>query len=156
MQQDPHDQKPPDQEPPPGGPPPAGGLPPTYAGPPIAYPPPGMPGSQDERTWAMLCHLAAFSGFIVAGVGAVVGPLVVWLIKRETYPLVDDQGKEALNFNITVLLAGIACFILVFVIIGIFLLLALAVYWVVMTIIAAVQANKGIAYRYPLTLRLVT
>ena len=115
----------------------------------------------DERTWALLGHLSAFSAFIVAGIGCVLGPLIIWLIKRDTLPFAGDQAKEALNFNITVMLAGLALWIVTIITLGIGLLLtlplglALFAYWLVFTIVAAVNANNGIRYRYPLTLRLV-
>jgi len=115
----------------------------------------------DERTWALLGHLSAFSAFIVAGIGCVLGPLIIWLIKRDTLPFAGDQAKEALNFNITVMLAGLALWIVTIITLGIGLILtiplglALFAYWLVFTIVAAVNANNGIRYRYPFTLRLV-
>ena len=115
----------------------------------------------DERTWALLGHLSAFSAFIVTGLGCVLGPLIIWLIKRDTLPFAGDQAKEALNFNITVLLAALGLWIITIVTLGLGLLLtiplglALFVYWIVFTIIAAVNANNGIRYRYPMTLRLI-
>lgn len=113
----------------------------------------GVP-TQDEKTWGMLGHLTAFSGFIVP-LGSVIGPLVVWLIKRDQSEFVADQGKEALNFNISVVLAGCVCGVLVFVFIGILLGVALFIYWLAMTIIAGIKASEGVRYRYPFTLRLI-
>lgn len=114
----------------------------------------------EERTWALLGHLSAFSAFIT-GIGCILGPLIVWLIKRDTLPFAGDQAKEALNFNITVALAFLALTVLTFITFGIGLILtfpvglALFVAWIVFTIIAAINANNGERYRYPLTLRLV-
>ena len=116
---------------------------------------PGAPGSQEERNWAMLCHLAAFGGVIIPVLGSVIGPLVAWLVKRDVWPLVDDQGKESLNFQLSVLLYGVVCFVLIFVIIGIFLLFALVIFDFVIVILASIEANKGRAYRYPLCIRFV-
>ena len=116
--------------------------------------------SSDERTWALIGHLSAFT-FFVSGIGCIVGPLVVWLIKRDTLPFAAGQAKEALNFNITVAIIAVAMWIFSFITLGIgFLLtiplgLALFVAWVVFTIIAAIRANEGVDYRYPFTLRLV-
>jgi uncharacterized Tic20 family protein len=110
--------------------------------------------SQDERTWGMLAHLTAFSGFLIP-LGSVIAPLIVWLVKRDQSPFVADQGKEALNFNISVLLAGIVCGILVWIFIGILLGVALFIFWLAMTIIAGIKASEGVRYRYPFTLRLV-
>jgi uncharacterized protein len=110
--------------------------------------------TQDERTWGMMAHLSAFSGFLVP-LGGVFGPLVVWLIKRDRSAFVADQGREALNFNISVLLAAIVCGVLVFIFIGILLGLALFIFWLTMTIIAGIKASEGIRYRHPFALRLV-
>jgi uncharacterized protein len=125
-------------------------------------PPPAAPAPtvSEERTWAMLGHLSAFTAFIT-GIGCVIGPLIVWLIKRDTMPFAGEQAKEALNFNITVIIAAIGLWILTIITLGIGLLLtiplglALFVGWIVLTIVAAVKANNGESYRYPLTLRLV-
>jgi uncharacterized protein len=118
-------------------------------------PPPSQAGTQDERIWAMLCHLAAFAGFLVPIAGSVIGPFVVWQIKRAEYPLVDDQGKESLNFQLSMLLYGLIGFVLLLVLIGLLVLLFVAIFDVVMVIIAALQANNGRAYRYPLCIRFV-
>ena len=114
----------------------------------------GVP-TQDERTWGMLAHLTAFSGFLIP-LGSVIAPLIVWLIKRDQSEFVADQGKEALNFNISVLLAGVVCGILVWIFIGILLGVALFFYWLAMTIVAGIKANEGVRYRYPFTLRLIS
>src|SRR5271154_6446814 len=88
-------------------------------------PPPGSPSS-DEKQWALFAHLSALVGYIIP-FGSVIGPLVIWQIKKNEMPFVDDQGKEALNFQITVAIAAIVCFILIFVLIGILLLWILAI-----------------------------
>lgn len=115
---------------------------------------PSAPTAQ-ERNWAVLCHLSALLGVVVWGLGIVLGPLIVWLIKKDTMSFVDDQGKEALNFQITVLLAGIVCSALVFVLIGIPLLAVLGIVDLVFIIIAAIKASEGVSYRYPVSLRLI-
>jgi uncharacterized Tic20 family protein len=112
------------------------------------------PGKQ-ERMWAMAAHLAAFAGLVIP-LGNVLGPLIVWLIKREEGAFVDSQGKEALNFAISVTIYGAIGMLLIFLFIGVLLLFALFVFWVVAVIMAAVSANDGIPYRYPLTLRFIT
>lgn len=118
----------------------------------------GMP-SREERQWALFAHLSALLGGLVTshffGLGCLIGPLVIWLIKKDTMPFVDDQAKEALNFNITVAIAAVVCWILVFVLIGIPLLILLGVAWLVFVIIAAIKANEGERYRYPFTLRFI-
>lgn len=111
-----------------------------------------VPASREERTWAMVCHLITLTGFFIP-LGNIIGPLVIWLIKKEQYPLVDDQGREALNFQISILIYLIASLILLFVLIGIVLLPIVLIFDLVMTIVAMIKANDGVAYRYPLTIR---
>jgi len=105
-----------------------------------------------ERTWGMIAHLAALAGFIVP-FGNILGPLVVWLVKRDHSVFVGAQAKEALNFNITLALGGLVCFVLLRLSIGVLFAALLALFWLVMTIVAAFKANEGIAYRYPFSLR---
>lgn len=108
--------------------------------------------SQEARQWAMFCHFAAFLGFIFP-FGNLLGPLIVWQIKRESDPFVDRQGKEALNFQITVSLAVVVSFLLMLVVIGFFLLGLVSIGALVLTIIAGIKANEGLDYRYPFTWR---
>lgn len=115
--------------------------------------PTGLP-TQDERTWGMVAHLAALA-FFVMPFGNILGPLVVWLAKRDHSAFVAQHAKEALNFNITVLIGALVCGVLLVLSIGILLGAVLFVFWLVMTIIAALKANEGLAYRYPFTVRLV-
>ncbi|MEP7044005.1 MAG: DUF4870 domain-containing protein [Dokdonella sp.] len=128
--------------------------------PPTAPPPNAGALSSDERMWAMFGHLSAFTAFIT-GIGCIVGPLLVWLIKRETMPFAGEQAKEALNYNISVALAFIALGVLTLITFGLGIVLTfpigclLFIAWIVFTIIAAIKANEGVAYRYPFTLRLV-
>jgi uncharacterized Tic20 family protein len=109
-----------------------------------------------ERTFAMLCHLTALAALIGIPFGNIIGPLVIWLIKREEFPLVDDQGKESLNFQISATIYAIVSAILILVIVGIFLLIALAIFWLVVVIMACVRANQGERFRYPLTIRFIS
>jgi uncharacterized protein len=113
----------------------------------------GVP-TPDERTWGMLTHLTAFA-FFICPLGNVLGPLIVWLIKRDQSAFVADQGKEALNFNISVLLAAIVCGVLVLILVGILLGVALFIFWLAMTIVAAIRASEGVRYRYPFAIRLL-
>jgi uncharacterized Tic20 family protein len=112
------------------------------------------PGKQ-ERMWAVAAHLSAFAGFVIP-LGNVLGPLIVWLLKREEGAFVDSQGKEALNFGISVTIYGAISTLLIFLFVGVLLLFALFVFWVVVVIMAAIRANDGLPYRYPLTLRCIT
>lgn len=110
--------------------------------------------SQDVRQWAMFCHFAAFFG-LVFPFGNLIGPLIVWQLKKDLHPFVDDQGKEALNFQISVALASVLCFLLMVVVIGFPLLALLSVVAIVLTVIAGIKANEGQPYRYPFSWRLV-
>lgn len=104
--------------------------------------------SKDARMWAMLCHLLGlFTCFI--------GPLIVWLIKKEEDPFINNQGKEALNFQITVAIASVVSALLAVVCIGIILGMVVAVADLVFCIVAAVKANGGEAYRYPVSIRFI-
>ncbi|MEE9171187.1 MAG: DUF4870 domain-containing protein [bacterium] len=109
---------------------------------------------KDQRTWAMLCHISTFVGFVFP-FGNIIAPLVLWLLKKDEYPLVDDQGKEALNFQISICIYVICSVILAFMLIGIPLLIGLGIFDVIVTIIAAVRAMDGEKYRYPLAIRFV-
>ena len=164
--QDPNDPSP---TPPPHNEPPAA---PSASSPPP--PPPPGEGEQatvdsgipaEQRQWAMFAHLSALAGAIltsaIGGIGCLIGPLIIWLVKKDTMPFVDDQGKEALNFNITVGIAFLALLLLSILTLGIGLIVAIPLWviigiaWLVLTIIAAIKANEGQAYRYPFALRLV-
>jgi uncharacterized Tic20 family protein len=122
--------------------------------------------SAEERQMAMFAHLSALLGGIVTAgwagsIGCFIGPLVIWLMKKDTMPFVDDQAKEALNFNISVAIIFFVLWILTFMTLGIGIVLTgplmilVGVAWLVFTIIAAMKANQGERYRYPFTLRLV-
>lgn len=117
----------------------------------------GVP-SKDEKTWGMVSHLAALSGLVTCGLGLIVGPLVVWLMKREKMPFVNDQGKEALNFQITAFAAWVVCLLASF-FIHFFIIRRLHVVIgigdIVLTVMAAIKANDGVAYRYPFAIRLI-
>jgi uncharacterized Tic20 family protein len=111
--------------------------------------------SAQERNWAVAAHLSPLLGLAVWAIGMLLGPLIVWLIKKDEMPFLNDQGREALNFQITVFLAGLVCSALIFLVIGVPLLFALSIFDLVFMIIGAVKASEGVAYRYPINLRLV-
>ena len=95
------------------------------------------------RQWAMLCHYAAFFWVLAPLIGNVIGPLVVWQLKKDLHPFVDEQGKEALNFQITYSVAMMVCGLLAWVLIGFPLMLLVGVAALVLTIIAGLTANAG-------------
>ena len=111
--------------------------------------------SRDARKWAMLCHLVALVGLLGNGIGFLLGPLAVWLIKKEDDPFIDEQGKEAVNFQLTMLIAALASALLVLIVIGIVLLVVVGLLMTILPIIAAIQANEGTHYRYPLSIRFI-
>jgi uncharacterized Tic20 family protein len=125
-------------------------------GSPLGYAAPtGIETDPNARTWGMLAHLAALAGFIIPVGGHIIGPLVVWLIKKDEIPFVNDQGKESLNFQITVVIAELVTTPLVCTGVGVVVPLAIGICGVVFAIIAAIKANGGVFYRYPWALRLI-
>ena len=111
---------------------------------------------KDARMWAMFCHLAGLGGYVMPGVGNIVGPLILWQIKKDEYLFVDQQGKEAVNFQISMTLYAVISAALTPVFcIGFFPLAAVCIVYLVFLLIAAVKANNGQAYRYPLTIRFI-
>ena len=129
-------------------------------------PPPsdGVP-SKEERQWAMFAHLSALVGGLltsaIGGWGFFIGPLVIWLLKKDEMPFAADQAKEALNFNITVSAIFLILLILTILSLGLGAILTLPIMLVVgigalvLIIMAAIKANDGVAYRYPFAIRLV-
>jgi|TARA_B100001245_G_scaffold39286_1_gene25244 hypothetical protein len=119
-----------------------------------SIPPMEITPSKDERTWAMLCHFSTYIGFIFP-FGNIIVPLIIWLSKREDLPLVEDQGREVLNFQISMtiyfIISGILCIILI----GIPILIGLIIFDFIITIVAAISANDGKYYRYPINLKLI-
>jgi len=103
-----------------------------------------------------MCHLSALAGFVIPGAGHILGPLIVWLVKRGESAEIDAHGKEALNFQISMLIYNVVAGILCLIVIGFVLLAVLHVLNVVFVIIASLRASEGQMYRYPLTLRLIT
>lgn len=104
--------------------------------------------SQDSKNFALLAHLLGiFTAFI--------GALVIWLVKKESDAFVEDQAKEALNFQIAVAIAYIIAYVLTVILIGAILLPVIWVANVIFCLLGTIQASKGEAYRYPFTLRLI-
>lgn len=110
--------------------------------------------SNEVRSWALGAHLSALAGLVIP-FGNILAPLVIWLVKREMDPFVDSQGKEALNFNISVAIYAIGAGILTVILIGFLLLAAVLVFWLVMVILASVRVNAGEPFKYPLAIRFI-
>lgn len=130
-----------------------------------APPPPLSAPTAEERQWAMFAHLSALLGGLVTGWiggwGWFLGPLIIWLMKKDTMPFVNDQAKESLNFNITVGIIFVILTILGVVTLGVGFLVAfplmviVGIAALVFIILAAIKSNEGTAYRYPFALRLI-
>ena len=111
--------------------------------------------NKDENTLGIVCHLLGFAGLIIPFGGNVIGPLVLWLMKRAESPYLDVVGKEVVNFNISWTIYAAIAFLTVFAFIGFLILPVVAVAWLVLTIIGAIKASEGKIYRYPLTIRMI-
>lgn len=109
----------------------------------------------------MMVHLAAFAGWVFVGVGFVLGPVLVWVIKKEDFPAIDAHFKEAINFQISLLIYSLIAILIMVVTLGVGFVVAvpalavIALLDVLFPIIAAIQAYEGNLFRYPLSLRLV-
>jgi uncharacterized protein len=107
-----------------------------------------------ERTWAMFCHLGAFAGYMIP-FGHIIAPLIIWQMKRKESAFVEENGKEALNFQLTLTIYAIIATLLALIFIGFFLLAIIGVFGVVMIVVAALKANNGESFRYPATMRFI-
>src|SRR5436309_292147 len=123
---------------------------------PVPSPPPASAPSSDIRTWCVLCHAAALLGLFFHFLGHLLGPLIVWLVKRGDSPEIDANGKESLNFQISMLIYDAIAAILCIVLIGIPILIGLWILNTVLVIIASIQASEGKFYRYPITIRFIS
>jgi uncharacterized Tic20 family protein len=102
----------------------------------------------------MLCHLSALAGYIIP-FGNIIAPVIIWQIKKTEFPSVDVHGKEAVNFQISVMIYVAISFLLTIVLIGVPLLIATVLGSLVFMVIASIKAYNGEPYRYPLTLRFI-
>ena len=119
-------------------------------------PAPTSSTSSEVRTWSVLCHASALLGLFFHFFGHLLGPLLVWLIKRGDAPEIDANGKESLNFQLSMLIYDIIAGILCLVVIGIPILIALWILNTVFVIIASIRTSEGKSYRYPFTIRLIS
>lgn len=110
--------------------------------------------TSDERTWAIVTHAAAFVGFVFP-FGNILGPLLIWAIKKNDSAFVDENGINAINFQITWTILLLLAALSVFVLIGLLLLPLVAVAWFVLVIIAIIRASNDEVYEYPLTLEII-
>jgi hypothetical protein len=115
----------------------------------------GFP-SNEERNWAVACHLGGFAFYLLGfALGHILVPLAIWMMKRDQSAFIDEHGREALNFQISVSLYAIVVGALCFVLVGFLLIPVLMGFHIVLMIVASVRASQGESYRYPLTIRLI-
>ena len=113
--------------------------------------------SKDARMWAMFCHLGGLAGLIpiAPAFGSIIAPLIIWQIKKDEFPFVDEHGKEAVNFQISILLYSIICIPFCFICIGFIFLAVIGIIDIVCLLIATIKANNGEHYRYPICIRFI-
>ena len=112
-----------------------------------------IPTKTNENLWPILCHLAGLLGYTAIPFANVLGPLVIWLIKKDEIPALNAHGKAAINFQISMTIYFIACIPLVLIVIGIFLMALVGILNVIFIIIATVKAADGEVYDYPLSIK---
>ena len=110
----------------------------------------------EVRNWAMACHLSAFLAFVVPFVGSVIGPLIVWTVKKEESEFIAYHGKEALNFQLTVIIALLVSGLLSLILIGFLLMAIVGITAIILTLIASIKASEGEYYKYPFSLKLIS
>jgi uncharacterized protein len=123
---------------------------------------PSLPVLQaEEKTWGLICHLAALGMYVFPAFGNIIGAFIAWIVFKDRSAFADDQGKESINFQISLTLyaaIGIAfCFVTfglgIFVVVP--LLGIMSILQIIFVIVAALEANKGVMYRYPATIRFI-
>ena len=108
----------------------------------------------DANMWAMFCHLGGLIGLAIPPLNIIV-PLILWLKYRDQFTCVNDQGMEALNFQISITIYTIVSAVLILVVIGLLMLMCLGLFVLIVCIIATIQSSRGVSFRYPLTIRLI-
>ena len=121
---------------------------------PAAIPEAAPEPDKDAKMWAMFCHLAGLATYLMP-LGGIIAPLIIWQIKKDEHPFINENGKEALNFQISIFIYFVVAFLLVFAFIGFFLVPAVVVFNLVLLIIAGIKANNGESYQYPLCIRFI-
>lgn len=120
---------------------------------PPAVPLPPSPDDNQVRQWIIALHLSAFAGLLIPGFGNILGPLIIWLIKKAEIPALDPVGRSVLNFQISWTIYAIVSGLSMFLCIGLVLFPAVAIAWLVFVILGAIKASNGEAYKFPLTIK---
>ena len=116
----------------------------------------GVKPEKSDRIWAMACHLAGLCGLLIPHlIGGVLVTMGLWLIKKDSSSFVNEQGKEALNFQLSLLVYLFVSIVLTFFVVGIFILIPLAFFALIAIVVAVVKANDGQKFRYPLCIRFI-
>jgi uncharacterized Tic20 family protein len=114
------------------------------------------PITDQERTWGILSHALALAGGMLGGLPAFVAPLVIYLVYKERSAYITHHAREALNFQLSILLYAVISGVLIIVLIGFLLLPLVGIMWLVLTIVAAIAASRNEWYRYPFSIRFVS
>lgn len=112
------------------------------------------PDEQQARQWAMFLHLSQLAGYVIPLVG-LIAPIVIWQMKKDEYPILDEHGKAVVNWLISELIYGAICFVLVFIVIGFPMLMVLGILAVVFPIIGGIKANNGELWHYPMAINIL-
>ena len=113
--------------------------------------------AREARQWSMWIHLSGLCHFVVPIPGAaIIAPLILWSMKKEDSPYIDEHGKEAVNFQISILIYFVVSFVLCFVFIGVILMPAVLLFQLIACIVAGLRANEGEIMRYPLSIRFMS
>jgi uncharacterized protein len=115
----------------------------------------------EEKTWGLICHLAALGMYVFPAFGNVIGAFIAWIVLKDRSSFADDQGKESINFQISLTLYAAIGIAFCFVTFGLGILMVvpllgvMSILQIVFIIVAALEANKGVLYRYPATIRFI-
>jgi uncharacterized protein len=107
--------------------------------------------TESEKNWGLFCHLSSFSSFFIP-FGGIIGPLICWSAKRNESAWVDYQGKESLNFQLSILIYSLLCIPLIFIVVGVLLLGVIFLLEFILVIIATVKTAQGERFKYPITI----
>ena len=117
-------------------------------------PPPSLEPTETEKTDAMICHLLGLAGYVIP-LGGIIGPIIFWSMKKDKSVYVDQAGKEAINFHISMLIYLVISMILTLIFIGVFLAVAVLLVEIIYSVIVALKARDGIASPYPFSMKFI-